>query len=319
MVHVVVGADFYGDGVGALAARMAGNFDIVLRFGADSGALIHGVVNVVGDGAELDVLRLITDVREAVSAGEVPSLLVSERARLGAGIQVSQLYEEGLSLPPDLLTARELLRPYVGDAVKLVERTLRDGGRVLLYGAGGALSDMSVEAFPPGSAAGTLTAFGCLSAGLPPTAPDAVTAVFSAYACVPAGIDFVPELTDEEGSRRVGWLDTVAVRYGCRIQGATEIVLTGLEVLEGQREVKVCVGYALDGETAETLPACARLRWAQPVYAVLPGWSGPLRGCPSWRELPEGVRLYADFLEKTIGLRVAAVSVGPAPDDIIFQ
>lgn len=319
MVHVVVGADFYGDGVGALAARLAGNFDVALRFGSMSGALLPGVVNVVGDGAELDVFRLISEVREAVSAGEAPSLLVSERARLGAGIQVSQLYDGDPALPPDLLAARELLRPYVGDAVKLVERTLRDGGRVMLYGVGGALSDMAVEAFPPGSAAGTLTAFGCLSAGLPPTAPDAVTAVFSAYACVPAGIDFVPELTDGEEGRRVGWLDTVAVGYGCRIQGATEIVLTGLEVLEGLSEVKVCVGYALDGETAAALPACAGLRRAQPVYAVLPGWSGPLRGCPSWRELPDGVRLYADFVEKTMGLRVAAVSVGPAPDDIIFQ
>ena len=117
----------------------------------------------------------------------------------------------------------------------------------------------------------------------------------------------------------MGWFDAVATRYGCRIQGATEVAFTVLDVLGYLDEIPVCVGYEVDGQVTKDFPTTVKLEKAKPVYTTLPGWKSDIRGIKKYEDLPENCRKYIEFVEKEIGVKITMVSNGPGRDDIIFR
>ena len=117
----------------------------------------------------------------------------------------------------------------------------------------------------------------------------------------------------------MGWFDAVASRYGCEIQGATEVALTVLDCLGYLKEIPVCVGYEIDGEVTKDFPVTAKLAKAKPVYEVLPGWECDIRGIKEYDKLPENCKKYIEFIEKEIGVPIKMVSNGPERHDIIHR
>ena len=111
--------------------------------------------------------------------------------------------------------------------------------------------------------------------------------------------------------RRVGWFDAVATKYGCMVQGATQVALTCLDVLSYLDEIPVCTGYEIDGEVTDVFPVPAKLGRAKPVFTKLPGWKCDIRGITNYADLPENARAYVEFLEQHIGCPIKIVSTGP--------
>ena len=239
-----------------------------------------------------------------------------------------------------LLEEREKIRPFVGDAVGFVHEAIAAGKSILLEGQLGAMKDPDLGIVPMTTSSHTLAGYGCVGAAIPPTAITDVICVTKAYSsCVGSQTEpFVSEVTGEAGDelrrrggdkgefgattgrpRRVGWFDAVATRYGCMVQGATEVALTCLDVLGYLDEIPVCVGYEIDGEVTQTFPVTPRLLRAKPVLEMLPGWKCDLRGAKTYAELPAEARAYVDFLEKRIGAPIRMVSTGPRREDMTYR
>ena len=119
--------------------------------------------------------------------------------------------------------------------------------------------------------------------------------------------------------RRMGWFDAVASRYGCRMQGATEVVLTVLDALGYLDELKICVGYEIDGKVTKDFPTTVSLAKAKPVYETLPGWKCDITGITKYEELPENCRKYVEFIEKELNVPITMVSNGPGRNEIIHR
>lgn len=236
-----------------------------------------------------------------------------------------------------LLELRERLRPYVGDAAGFVHRALEEGKTILLEGQLGSMKDPDLGIFPMTTSSHTLAGFGCVGAAVPPTAIEDVICVTKAYSsCVGSSKEpFVSELTGRAGDelrrrggdkgefgattgrpRRVGWFDAVATRYGCMVQGATQVALTCLDVLGYLDEIPVCTGYEVDGEITDVFPTTPLLTRARPVFTTLPGWKRDIRGCRDYNALPENAKAYVDFLEARIGAPITMVSTGPKREEM---
>ena len=245
-------------------------------------------------------------------------------------IDLEELFQE-------LLELREIIRPYVGDAVTYVHEALKQGKTVLLEGQLGAMKDPDLGIVPMTTSSHTLAGFGCVGASIPPTAIEEVICVSKAYSsCVGSQTEpFVSELLGPEGDelrrrggdkgefgattgrpRRVGWFDTVATRYGCMSQGATQVALTCLDVLGYLDEIKVCTGYEIDGKVTKDFPVPPLLERAKPVFTTLPGWKCDIRGITEYDALPANAKAYVDFLEKEIGVPIKLVSTGPKRHEI---
>lgn len=248
-------------------------------------------------------------------------------------LQVDEMVKE-------LLEARELIRPYVGDAVGFVHQALAEGKTVLLEGQLGAMKDPDLGIVPMTTSSHTLAGFGCVGAAVPPTAIEEVICVTKAYSsCVGSQTEpFVSEVTGDAGDelrrrggdkgefgattgrpRRVGWFDTVATKYGCMVQGATNVALTCLDVLGYLDEIPVCVGYEIDGVVTDVFPPTPKLVEAKPVFETLPGWKCDIRGETDYAKLPREARNYVDFLEAHIGHPIGIVSTGPRRTDIAYR
>ena len=268
------------------------------------------------------------------------------RERLNAAVAVKNVLFEHLyhkpPLDPDtlfaqLLELREQVRPYVGDAVGFLHRALAEGKSVLLEGQLGSMKDPDLGIFPMTTSSHTLAGFGCVGAAVPPAALQDVVCVTKAYSsCVGSSTEpFVSEVSGEPGEelrrrggdqgefgattgrpRRVGWFDAVATKYGCMVQGATQVALTCLDVLGYLDEIPVCTGYEIDGQITDVFPTTPRLCRAKPVFTTLPGWKQDVRGCTDYDALPENAKAYVDFLEARIGAPVTLVSTGPKRHEI---
>ena len=236
-----------------------------------------------------------------------------------------------------LLTLRERIRPYVGDTVTFLHQALREGKTVLLEGQLGSMKDPDLGIFPMTTSSHTLAGYGCVGASVPPSAMEDVICVTKAYSsCVGSQSEpFVSEVTGSEGDelrrrggdkgefgattgrpRRVGWFDAVATKYGCMVQGATQVVLTCLDVLGYLDKIPVCVGYDIDGTVTDFFPTTPALLRAKPVFETLPGWKADIRGCKDYNALPVNARAYVDFLEAHIGAPITMVSTGPKREEI---
>ena len=271
------------------------------------------------------------------------------RTRLKAAVEMKNILFEHLYHKPaldfdalynELLEYREMIRPYVGDAITFVNEALKAGKTILLEGQLGSMKDPTFGICPMTTSSHTLAGFGTVGAAIPPTAIKEVICVTKAYSsCVGAPTEpFVSELLGEEGDelrrrggdkgefgattgrpRRVGWFDAVATKYGCMVQGATNVCLTCLDVLSYMDEIKVCTGYEIDGEVTTTFPVPAKLDRAKGVFTTLPGWKCDIRGIKNYEDLPENARKYVEFIEKAIDSRIGMVSNGPSRSDIIYR
>lgn len=231
---------------------------------------------------------------------------------------------------------RDMIAPYVADTSKFLREALKEGKTVLLEGQLGTMKDPDHGIYPMVTSSSTLAAYGAVGAGIPPYEIKDIVAVTKAYSSAVGAGDFVSELFGEEADelrrrggdkgefgattgrpRRVGWYDTVASKYGCQLQSATEVALTVLDVLGYLKEIKVCVGYEIDGKVTTDFPVTPLLNKAKPVYETLPGWNCDIRGIKNYDELPENCKNYIDFIEKHIETPITMVSNGPERHEIL--
>lgn len=235
-----------------------------------------------------------------------------------------------------LLGYRELIAPFVGDAVAYVHQALKENRQILLEGQLGSMKDPDLGIYPFTTSSHTLAGFGTVGAAIPPTAIKDVVCVTKAYSSAVGAGAFVSEIFGQEADtlrrnggdagefgattgrpRRVGWFDAVATRYGCMVQGATEAVLTAIDCLGYLDEIKVCTAYEIDGEVTHDFPVSSRLNLAKPVYETLPGWKCDIRGITQYDALPKEARDYVEFIERQIGVSIKTVSTGPKRHEII--
>lgn len=233
---------------------------------------------------------------------------------------------------------REFIRPYVADTAAYLHAALADGKKILLEGQLGALKDPDFGIYPFTTSSSTLAGYGSVGAGIPPYEIQEVVAVAKAYSSAVGAGAFVSEIFGEEAEtlrrlggdageygattgrpRRMGWFDVVATRYGCRIQGATTVALTALDVLAYLDEIPVCVAYEIDGKRTEEFPATTQLNKARPIIEKLPGFKTNIRGITDFDALPRAAQDYVRFVEKAIGVPVGLVSTGPRREEIIHM
>ena len=271
------------------------------------------------------------------------------RERLTAAVTLKNVLFEHLYHKPalaveplmeELLALREELRPYVGDTVTFVHNALKAGKTVLLEGQLGSMKDPDLGIFPLTTSSHTLAGFGCVGGAVPPTSIQDVICVTKAYSSSVGSHTepFVSEVTGEAGDelrrrggdqgefgattgrpRRVGWFDAVATKYGCMVQGATQVALTCLDVLGYLDEIPVCTGYEVDGQITDQFPTTPVLMHAKPIFTKLPGWKCDIRGCERYEDLPEQAKSYVDFLESHIGYPITLVSTGPKRHEITHR
>ena len=233
---------------------------------------------------------------------------------------------------------RDMIAPYVCDTALFIQEALKAGKTVLLEGQLGTLKDPDFGIYPMVTSSSTLAAYGAIGAGIPPYEIKDIIAVVKAYSSAVGAGEFVSEIFGEEADelrhrggdggeygattgrpRRMGWFDAVASRYGVRMQGATQVSLTVLDVLGYLDELPICVGYEIDGKITRDFPVTAELKKAKPVYEKLPGWKCEIKGIRKYEELPENCRKYIEFIEKELGVPVTMVSNGPGREDIIYK
>lgn len=237
-----------------------------------------------------------------------------------------------------MMEYREMIAPYVCDTSAYLDQAIKDGKNILLEGQLGTLKDPDHGIYPMVTSSSTLAAYGAIGAGIPPYEIKQVITVCKAYSSAVGAGAFVSEIFGEEADelrrrggdggeygattgrhRRMGWFDCVASRYGCRLQGTTDVAFTVLDVLGYLDEIPVCVAYDVDGEVSTDFPVTWKLEKAKPVLETLPGWKCDIRGIKNYEELPENCRNYIEFVEKHIGYPITMVSNGPGRDDIIYR
>ncbi|MDD6074222.1 MAG: adenylosuccinate synthase [Clostridium sp.] len=257
-------------------------------------------------------------------------------------VLLEHLYHKPLLNPEEvfaeLIEYREMVRPYVCDVSAYLHDAIKAGKNILLEGQLGSLKDPDHGIYPMVTSSSTLAAYGAIGAGIPPYEIKQITTVVKAYSSAVGAGAFVSEIFGDEADelrrrggdkgefgattgrpRRVGWFDAVASRYGCRIQGATEVALTVLDVLGYLDELPICVGYEIDGEITKDFPVTYKLEKAKPVYKKMPGWKCDIRGIKNYDELPAECRAYIEEIEKEIGVPITMVSNGPGRDEIIMR
>ena len=233
---------------------------------------------------------------------------------------------------------RDMVAPYVCDVSAYLYEARQQGKRILLEGQLGSLKDPDHGIYPMVTSSSTLAAYGAIGAGIPPYEIGRIVTVVKAYSSAVGAGEFVSEIFGDEADelrrrggdggeygattgrpRRMGWFDAVASRYGCRIQGATEVALTVLDVLGYLDELPICVGYEIDGKVTKDFPTTRELKKAKPVYEVLPGWKEEIRGITEYDKLPENCSKYIEFIEKELGVPIKMVSNGPGRHEIIYR
>ena len=257
-------------------------------------------------------------------------------------VLLEHLYHKPLLKPEDLLKElheyRDMVRPYVCDVSLYLHNALKEKKEILLEGQLGSLKDPDHGIYPMVTSSSTLAAYGAIGAGIPPYEIKQIITVCKAYSsAVGAGL-FVSEIFGEEADelrrrggdggefgattgrpRRMGWFDVVASKYGCRMQGTTDVAFTVLDVLGYLDEIPVCVAYEIDGEIVTDFPTTSLLKKAKPVFETLPGWKSDIRGIKNYEDLPKNCRKYVEFIEEKIGYPITMVSNGPGREDIIYR
>jgi len=237
-----------------------------------------------------------------------------------------------------LMEYKEAIRPYVGDAFRFVHDALKEGKTILLEGQLGSLKDTDFGIYPMVTSSNTIAGYGAVGAGIPPYEIKDIITVVKAYSSAVGAGEFVSEIFGEEAAlmrnhggdggeygattgrpRRMGWLDLVATRYGCEVQGATEVAFTVLDALGYLDEIPVCVAYELDGKQIDYFPTTTQLKRCKPVLKVMKGWKCDITGITEYDKLPKECRDYVEFAESQIGVPITMVSNGPKRENLIYR
>ena len=228
---------------------------------------------------------------------------------------LEHLYHKPLIDPAELLNTlheyRDMIAPFVCDVSVFLDKALKEGKTILLEGQLGTMKDPDHGIYPMVTSSSTLAAYGAIGAGIPPYEIKQIVTVSKAYSSSVGAGAFVSEIFGDEADelrhrggdggefgattgrpRRMGWFDCVATKYGCRLQGATDVAFTVLDALGYLDEIPVCVGYEIDGEVTTDFPVTYKLEKAKPVLKKLPGWKCDIRGIRNFDELPENCRKY---------------------------
>lgn len=257
-------------------------------------------------------------------------------------VMLEHLYHKPLLKPEEifeeLMSYKKMLEPYVCDVSLFLWNALKEGKEILLEGQLGSLKDPDHGIYPMVTSSSTLAGYGAVGAGVPPYEIKKIITVCKAYSSAVGAGAFVSEIFGDEADelrrrggdggefgattgrpRRMGWFDCVASKYGCRMQGTTDVAFTVLDVLGYLDEIPVCVGYDIDGEVTTDFPTTTLLEKAKPVYETLTGWKCDIRGIKKYEDLPENCRKYIEFVEEKIGFPITMISNGPGRDDIIYR
>ena len=257
-------------------------------------------------------------------------------------VLLEHLYHKPLLNPDEVLAElmeyKKMVEPYVCDVSAYLHDAIKEGKNILLEGQLGSLKDPDHGIYPMVTSSSTLAAYGAIGAGIPPYEIKEITTVVKAYSSAVGAGAFVSEIFGDEADelrrrggdkgefgattgrpRRVGWFDAVASRYGCRIQGATEVALTVLDVLGYLDEIPICVGYEIDGQVTDQFPVTPKLLRAKPVFETLPCWKCDVRGVTDYDALPAQAKAYVEFLESKIGVPITIVSTGPKRHEIALR
>lgn len=237
-----------------------------------------------------------------------------------------------------LMEYKKMVEPYVCDVSAYLWNALKEGKNILLEGQLGSLKDPDHGIYPMVTSSSTLAAYGAIGAGIPPYEIQKIVTVCKAYSSAVGAGAFVSEIFGDEAEelrkrggdkgeygattgrpRRMGWFDCVASKYGCRIQGTTDVAFTVVDALGYLEKIPVCVGYELDGKIITDFPTTQKLEKCKPVLEVLDGWNCDIKGIKNYEDLPENCRKYIEFIEKQIGFPITMVSNGPKREDIIFR
>ena len=269
------------------------------------------------------------------------------RERIEAACEIKNILIEHLYHKPKLdpkeifdevIQYRDVVAPYIVNTTEFLNKAIKEGKNILLEGQLGALKDPDHGIYPMTTSSSTLAGFGSIGAGIPLHSIEKVYTVAKAYSSAVGEGAFVSEIFGDEAQdlrlrggdagefgattgrpRRMGWFDCVATRYGCMLQGTTDVAFTAIDVLGYLDEIPVCVGYEINGEVTKEFPVTPLLEKAKPVYKVLPGWKCDIRGISKYEDLPENARNYVEFIEKEIGYPITIVSNGPKRNEIIFR
>ena len=265
-----------------------------------------------------------------------------ERVIVQKNILLEHLYHKPLIDADEtfntLMEYKKMVEPYICDVSAFLWNAIKEGKNILLEGQLGSLKDPDHGIYPMVTSSSTLAAYGAIGAGIPPYEIKKIVTVVKAYSSAVGAGAFVSEIFGDEADelrkrggdggeygattgrpRRMGWFDCVATKYGCRIQGTTDVAFTVLDVLGYLDEIPVCVGYEIDGEVTTDFPTTSKLEKAKPVLKTLPGWKEDIRGIKEYDKLPENCRKYIEFIEEQIGFPITMVSNGPKREDIIIR
>jgi adenylosuccinate synthase len=246
--------------------------------------------------------------------------------------------EQPLSLDDmvaELTPALETIRPFIGTTVHELHDAVDDGESILLEGAQGSLLDIDHGTYPYVTSSSPTSGGACTGSGLSPRSITHVMGITKAYCTRVGNGPFPTELNDEYGEllrkegrefgattgrpRRCGWLDLVALRYAVRLNGMNEIALTKLDILDHVDQIKVCVGYELDGQRVEEFPTkLSELERVVPIYETLQGWKGEsTRNIDTFEELPAAAQAYVEWVEQKLGVPFTIVSTGPGREETL--
>jgi len=257
-------------------------------------------------------------------------------------VLLEHLYHKPLLKPEEifqeLMEYKEMISPFICDVSAFLWDAIEQGKEILLEGQLGSLKDPDHGIYPMVTSSSTLAAYGAIGAGIPPYEIKKIITVCKAYSSAVGAGAFVSEIFGDEAEelrkrggdggeygattgrpRRMGWFDCVASKYGCRIQGTTDVAFTVLDVLGYLDEIPVCTGYEIENKVTTEFPTTTNLKKAKPVLQVLPGWKDDIRGIKNYEELPENCRNYIEFIEGQIGFPITMISNGPGREDIIYR
>ena len=265
-----------------------------------------------------------------------------ERVVEQKNVILEYMYHKPLINPKELFETlhqyRDMVEPFVADVSTILNNAIKEDKTILLEGQLGTLKDTDHGIYPMVTSSSTLAAYGAIGAGIPPYQIKQIITVCKAYSSAVGAGAFVSEIFGDEADelrkrggdggeygattgrpRRMGWFDCVASKYGCRMQGTTDVAFTVLDVLGYLDEIPICVGYEIDGEVTTDFPVTHLLEKAKPVFEVLPGWKCDIRGIKEYDKLPENCRKYIEFIEEHIGYPITMISNGPGREDIIYR
>lgn len=235
-----------------------------------------------------------------------------------------------------LVGYREKLKPFVGNVTVYLHNAIKAGKNIVLEGQLGSLKDTDNGIYPFVTSSSPLAGFATVGAGIPPHQIKEIIVIAKAYSSAVGAGAFVSEIFGDEAEelrkrggdcgeygattgrpRRVGWFDVVATKYGCMMQGATDVVLSLVDVLGYLDKIPVCTGYEIDGKVTDEFPITPKLNKAKPVIEYLDGWKSDITGITNYNDLPENAKKYIDFVEEKIGYPITYVSNGPKRENFM--